>query len=91
MPEQLHIFSCRYCGFESENFQECVSCENSHLHIKDLKLGHIEKPANDQFCYDVQSRWPTFIHIQCQTKSIDGLVYQLVGSIKRKGAGIAKV
>lgn len=90
MPEKLEIFACKYCGREWPEYGHAVNCENSHLHVADMEIGHIEKPGNEDFCYDQQTRWPSFIYIRCKSKSIDGAVYQLV-SRARRSRSIAKV
>lgn len=85
MVEELRIFACKYCGGEFALKGEAENCERSHLHIKDIALDIIEKPANDEFCYHPQSPWPTFIRIRCPGKSLDPVSYQLVTPRRRRG------
>lgn len=82
MPNELKIYSCKFCGFESASRNECVNCENSHLHAPDLAVGRVEKPSDSESCYDPQSIWPTFLYIKSVTKAIDGCVYRLVKTSK---------
>jgi hypothetical protein len=86
MVERLEIFSCRFCGAEFAKKGEAENCEKSHLHINDMKLNMVTNPGDDTFCYDSRRIWPTFIRISCTTRSIDGAVYQLVGT-RRKSRG----
>ena len=86
MPEKLEVWACKFCGAEFKNPLEAENCEKAHLHIKDLKLGTIAKPGNDSFCYEPRSIWPAFIRVQCATKSIDGMVYTLVGTSRKLAA-----
>jgi hypothetical protein len=90
-PEKLEIFSCSFCGFESVKVTECQNCVGAHLHTKDMAIGRIERPGNEEFCYDQQSIWPSFIYVKCTTRSIDGAVYQLVSRRPKSRAGVAKV
>ena len=83
MPEKLEVWSCKFCGAEFHSVLQAENCEKSHLHIADLKLGVIATPGNDRFCYEPRSIWPAFLRISCTTKSIDGAVYQLVGTSKK--------
>jgi len=83
MPEKLEVWSCKFCGAEFHSVLQAENCEKSHLHIADLKLGVIATPGNDKFCYEPRSIWPDFLRISCTTKSIDGAVYQLVGTSKK--------
>lgn len=80
MPERMQIYSCKFCGAEFEGIRgenEALNCEGMHLHIEDMELDIILAPGNDQFCYDMQSRWPTFIRIRSKSRAIEPAVYQL--------------
>jgi hypothetical protein len=83
MPEKIEVWSCKYCGTEYDSVYKAQNCEGTHLHVADMKLGHIQQPGNDKYCYEPQSKWPTFLTVRCQTKSHDPAVYVLVGSSKR--------
>ena len=84
MPEKLEVFRCQFCGMEYAREGDAENCEKTHLHIPDMELGHIEKPANDDFCYMPQTWWPTFIYLKCTSRSLQGAYYQLVVPGSRK-------
>lgn len=85
MVEELKIYSCKFCGNEYVERGEAENCEKHHLHIEDMALDIIEKPADDEFCYQPQSIWPTFIRIKIPGKSIDPKVYMLVSPRRPRG------
>lgn len=87
MVEELKVYVCKYCGQEFGDIRgkgEAENCEKSHLHVADLKLNHIQVPTNDEFCYEPQALWPTFIQIGCTSRAIDGKTYQLVDTVRRR-------
>ena len=83
MPEKIEVWACKYCGCEFDSTYKAQNCENAHLHVKDMKLGQIRTPGNDKYCYEPQSRWPTFMTVGCTSQSIDAATYILVGSSRR--------
>jgi hypothetical protein len=49
-----------------------------------MQIGRIEKPGNDDFCYVPQNPFPTFIYVKRLDKSLEGAVYQLASTVRRR-------
>jgi len=91
MPERLSISACKFCGAEfpgADGHGQAISCERTHLHSKDMEMGHIEMARNVEFCYEPGQPWPTFIKIRCKPekgRDLGTRTYQLVDTVRRRG------
>lgn len=81
MPGKLEVYFCKFCGAEFRSRWEAENCERAHLHAKELDIARVERASGAEFCYEPQGLWPTLIYVRCQGKSIEGKIYQLVGTV----------
>jgi len=49
MPGKLEIWTCKFCGAEAESKSAAKTCEDNHLHAKDLKVTNLETHFRGEF------------------------------------------